>query len=449
MLIFRILLGLFGLGIVVFVHELGHFIAARLMGIKVEAFSIGWGKPILKKKIGDVEYRLGAFPIGGYCKMKGQSDHEAPKEGAVHEKGSFFAAHPFRRIVACLGGPLFNLVFAVLVLSVIWGVGFEVNTLSNRIVLVSDIRADAQANPADIAGLQTGDWIVELRGRPTETFNDIQSIIAVHPEEQMAVRVRRNGELLDLSVTPALDRNTGAGRIGIYFWTDPIIERIAEGGAAEIAGLQGGDRILSVNGIELPHTMALTNIIAGRPSVLEVEFERSGEIMAATILPIYTEAGAVNLGIAWQAVRYHNPPLPLHLAIARGASETWRIFTISVRSLSLLFRGIDLTQAVSGPVRITYMVGDVAAQGFAESFIAGISSMASFLALISIALGIMNLLPLPILDGGMIILFLVEAIRRKPPPPRFVAAFQTVGVVLIAGLMFFALFGDILYLTGR
>jgi len=100
-------------------------------------------------------------------------------------------------------------------------------------------------------------------------------------------------------------------------------------------------------------------------------------------------------------------------------------------------------------VRITYMVGDVAAQGFAESFIAGISSMASFLALISIALGIMNLLPLPILDGGMIILFLVEAIRRKPPPPRFVAAFQTVGVVLIAGLMFFALFGDILYLTGR
>jgi regulator of sigma E protease len=437
---------------VVFIHELGHFIAARLMGIKVEAFSIGWGKPILKKKIGEVEYRLGLFPVGGYCKMKGHSDYpEAVNKDEpppVPEEGSFFAAHPFRRIVACLGGPVFNMLFAVLVLSVIWGTGFEVNTLSNRIVLVSDITPGA-VNPADEAGLQTGDWIVEIRGRPTETFNDIQGIIAVHPEETMPITVQRNGQTIDFSVTPALDRNTGAGRIGIFFWTDPVIEQVIEGGAAEIAGLQSGDRILTANGVELPHTMTLINVLADRPSTLEVEFERAGEILTATLLPIYTETGAANLGIAWEAVRYQNPPLPLHIAVARGASETWRIFTISVRSLSLLFRGVDLTRAVSGPVRITNMVGEVAQQGFSESFIAGIRDMVNFLALISIALGIMNLLPLPVLDGGMIILYLVESIRRKPPHPRFVSAFQMVGVVLIAGLMFFALFGDILYLTSR
>jgi len=157
----------------------------------------------------------------------------------------------------------------------------------------------------------------------------------------------------------------------------------------------------------------------------------------------------VNLGIAWQAVRYQNPSLSPPLALVRGVSETWHIFTTSVRSLSLLFRGVDLTSAVSGPVRITYMVGDVAVEGFAHSFFAGLSSLAHFLALISIALCIMNLLPLPILDGGMIVLFLIEGVRKKPPHPRFISAFQTVGVVLIAGLMVFALFGDILYLTGR
>ena len=451
MLISRVLLGLLGLGVVVFVHELGHFIAARLMGIKVEAFSIGWGKPILKKKIGEVEYRLGIFPMGGYCKMKGQSDHEAvlDQEAAAAEKGSFFAAHPFRRIAACAGGPLFNLIFAVLVLSVIWGIGFEVNTLSNRIVLVSDI-IQGTVNPADEAGLQTGDRIVEIRGRRTETFNDIQGIIAVHPEEQLPMQVERNGQIVNLSVTPALDRNTGAGRIGVYFWTDPVIEIIAEGSPAEIAGLQSGDRILSVNGAELPHTMALFHIFDERPSLLEIEYMRGGIVSTTTLIPIYTEAGAVNLGIAWQGVRYRNPSLSPPLALARGAAETWRIFTISVRSLSLLFRGVDLTRAVSGPVRITYMIGEVAVAGFNRSFLDGLSSLANFLALISIAVCIMNLLPLPILDGGMIILYLVEAVRKKPPHPRFISVFQTVGMVLIFGLMAFALFGDIShFITAR
>ena len=451
MLIYRVLLGLLGLGIVVFVHELGHFIAARLMKIRVEAFSIGWGKPILKKTIGEVEYRLGLFPLGGYCKMKGADDLQdaggKDREGVTPDDGSYFGAHPFRRIVTCLGGPMFNLFFAVLVLSVIWGAGFEVNTLGNRIVLVSDI-VPGSFNPADEVGLKTGDSIIEIRGRRTETFNDIQQIIAVHPEELLPMRVERDGQILDFSVTPALDRSTGAGRIGIYFWTDPVIEIIAAGSPAEIAGLQSGDRILSVNGIELPYTMALVNILEERPLALNLELIREGRTQTATLLPIYTETGT-NLGISWKAVRYQNPMLLPHLAFAKGVTETWRIFVVSVRSLSLLFRGVDLTRAVSGPIRITYMVGDVAVEGFSQSFFDGLRSMANFLALISIALCIMNLLPLPILDGGMIILFLIESIRKKPPHPRFVSAFQTVGIVLIAGLMLFAIFGDILYLTTR
>jgi len=451
-MLYRILLGLIGLGVVVFVHELGHFLAARLAGITVEAFSIGWGKPILKKKINGVEYRLGLFPVGGYCKMKGDSEFEEAyknsKEGISAEKGSFYAVSPLGRILACFGGPFFNFVFAVLVLSVIWGLGFEVNTLDNRIILASEINPGT-VNPADEAGLKTGDKIVSIMGKRTETYNDIQEIIALNPGEELPIQVERNDRTIDLRVTPVMEKSTGVGRIGVYFWTDPLVERITEGSPAQIAGLRSGDRLLAINGVAIPHTMALYQVLEERPSVLDIEYLRDGETLTAALIPIYGESGAVDLGLSWKAIRYRTPRLSPPEALAKGAIETWKTFTISVKSLSFLFKGIDLTQAVSGPVRITYMLGDVATEGFSQGFGTGISSMASFLSLISVALCIMNLLPLPILDGGMILLFLVEGLRRKPLHPRFVSIFQTVGVVLIAGLMIFAVFGDILYLSKR
>ena len=452
MLISKIALGLVGLGIVVFVHELGHFLAARLCGIDVEAFSIGWGKPILRKKIGKVEYRLGLFPLGGYCKMKGENEFEEAynnnRQGVNAEKGSYFAVHPFLRAVTCIAGPLFNLLFAVLVLSVIWGNGIEVNTLSNRIVLASEI-VPGTVNPADEAGLKTGDRIIEINGKKTETYLDIQENIALHPEEELPVLAERNGEILKLRVTPALEKSTGAGKIGIYFWTDPIIERITAESPAEISGLRGGDRILRINGTELLNTMALVKILDEKPQVLNIEYQREGSILSAALIPVYSESGTRDLGIAWETIKYRTPRLSLPFALAKGASETWKTFTVSLKSLSLLFRGIDLTQAVSGPIRITYMVGDIAAEGFSRSIGTGISSMVNFLSLISIALCIMNLLPLPILDGGMILLFVIEGLRRKPLNPRFISVFQAVGVILIAGLMIFAVFGDILFLARR
>jgi regulator of sigma E protease len=169
MLILKILLGLVGLGVVVLIHELGHFLAARAVGIDVEAFSIGWGKPILKKKVGKVEYRLGMFPIGGYCKMSGENEfqeaYEKKSAAITPVKGTFYGAAPLRRIVVSFAGPAFNLLFAVLVFSIIWGIGFEVNTLDNRIVLVSDI-TPGETYPADLSGLKTGDTIIDINGKP-------------------------------------------------------------------------------------------------------------------------------------------------------------------------------------------------------------------------------------------------------------------------------------------
>jgi regulator of sigma E protease len=452
MFIFKILLGLVGLGVVVFVHELGHFIAARLVGIDVEAFSIGWGKPILKKTVNGIEYRLGMFPIGGYCKMRGENEfqeaYEKRAQSIAPVKGSFYGAPPLGRILVAAAGPLFNLVFAVLALAVIWGIGFEVNTLDNRIVLVSDINS-GESYPADEGGLKTGDRVIDIANKPIANYHDIQEAIASNPEKTLPVRVDRDGATMDLTVRPSLDKSTGAGKIGVYFWTDPVVEAVAEGSPAALAGLRPGDLLLRANGAEIPYTVSLYGILRDQPPVLNLEYERDGRLAQTELILNYIEGGGADIGISYKTIRYHTPALNIPEAVVKGAQETWKTFILSAKSLALLFRGIDLTQAVSGPVRITYMVGDVATEGFGQSFGAGISSMANFLALISIALCIMNLLPLPVLDGGLIVLFIIEIIKRKPLHPRFISAFQTVGVVLIFGLMLFAVFGDILFLARR
>jgi regulator of sigma E protease len=452
MTILKILLGLAGLGVVVFIHELGHFLAARLMGIEVEAFSIGWGRPILKKKFRGTEYRLGLFPLGGYCKMKGENEFreawENNRDSVSPARGSFFGAGPFRRILVCFAGPFFNLVFAALIFSVIWGAGFDVNTLENRIILASDLSPGEQY-PADEAGLRTGDRIIEVNGKETLYYHQIKESIAVNPEKNLRLRVERGGETFDLSVRPNLDKKTGTGMIGVYFWIDPVLDKAA--GPAGAAGLQSGDRILRINGEELPHTMALGGILKDKPRTLRVEYERDGEMREAALIPVYDSedpAGA-ELGLSYRTVQYRSPSLSPPRALARGMGEAWKTLRLSLESLALLFRGIDLTQAVSGPVRITLMTGDVAAEGFAEGIGEGLSSLFNFLALISIALCVMNLLPLPVLDGGSIVLFLAEAVKRKPLHPRIIGAFQTVGVVLIFGLLIFAVFGDILFLVRR
>jgi regulator of sigma E protease len=448
-MLWKILLGFVGLGIVVFVHELGHFLAARLVGIDVEAFSIGWGKPILKKKIRGIEYRIGLFPLGGYCKMKGENEFqeawEKKQTSISPSPGSFFGVGPFRRILVSFAGPFFNLVFAVLVFAVIWGMGFEVNTLENRIILASDI-SPGETYPADGAGLRTGDRILAINGSETPYYHDVRESISVNPGKNLALVVDRGGQHLDVSIRPDLDKQTGAGKIGVYFWTNPVLDNAT--GPAAAAGLQSGDRILRVNGEEIPHTMALAKILEEQPRVLNLDYERNGQQQETTLIPAYTETG-VELGLSYQGLKYRAPPLSLPGALYRGIRETWKTLVVSLESLALLFKGIDLTQAVSGPLRITYMTGDIAAEGFAESIGAGFSSLANFLALISIALCVMNLLPLPVLDGGAIVLCLIEAIKRKPLHPRTINAFQTVGVVLIFGLLIFAVFGDILYLVRR
>lgn len=454
-MIVKILLGLIGLGLVVFVHELGHFIAARLAGIDVEAFSIGWGKPILAKKIGGVEYRLGVFPIGGYCKMRGENEFEEAwknrRDGLARDAGTFLGARPPARIFVAFAGPLFNLIFAALVFTVIWGTGFEFTTMGNRVVLVSDVFPD-EDYPASRAGLKTGDRIIEINGKKVENYRDIQNLIAINAEKELRFAVLREDsggrpQRIELLIQPEMEKSSGAGRIGVYFWADPVVESVLPDSPASRAGLLSGDRIVSVNGEPFLYSVALLKILDGgaRPQVLDIKAERGGKAVSLEFSVPRDES--VPLGINWRMLTYRSPGYSVFGAVGKGFSEMWDMLVISVRSLALLFRGVDLTKAVSGPVRVTYMAGEIAADSFSQSMGLGFRSTANFLALISIALAVMNLLPLPVLDGGLIVLFLIEMVRRRPLHPRFISAYQTTGIVLIGALMLFAVFGDILFLV--
>jgi len=438
MLLLKIVLGLVGLGVVVFVHELGHFLAARLVKIDVEAFSIGWGRPILKKKLGTVEYRLGIFPVGGYCKMKGETDYkeawEERNKGVMPEKGSYLASGPAARILVCFAGPFFNLLFAVLLLSFLWGIGFEIQTLGNKIILASEI-TPGEVYPADTAGFKTGDRIIEIAGHKVSYYHEIQENIAVNPNKPLPVTVERDGKIIQLEVTPALEKSSGAGKIGVSFWTDPVIESVKDGSPASKAGLMPGDIVTAANGQPLRNSFDLKKVLEKEPGALVLEYERNGLTRQAVF---NTKDFEEEIGFSWALINYRTPNLSFPEAVVKGAKESIKTLTLSIKSLRLLFMGIDLTQAVSGPVRITYLMGDMAAKG-------GLRSFVELIALISIALCMMNLLPLPIIDGGMILLFLVELIRKKPAHPKAISIFQTCGIVIIFCLMFFALFGDIMY----
>lgn len=451
-MIVKILLGLIGLGIVIFVHELGHFLAALAVGIDVEAFSIGWGPALAKKKFRGVEFRLGTLPIGGYCRMRGEEEFKASLSGkdapVPNEKGTFFGAGPWRRIIVSFSGPAANVLFSVIVLALVWGIGFTTTTLGNRIILASEYDSQS-AYAADEAGLATGDRIVAIDGHEVSNYQEIQETLAPAADRKLSLTVERNGTTFTTSVTPKLDRETGAGKIGVYFWSDPLIGSVADGSPAALAGLQSGDRIVSVDGQAIPHSIAFIKAFDSKPKRATVRYERDGQLREATILVSYGEDGTYDLGIRFKALEYRTPPLTPLAAIGKGASETWKTMVFSVSGLATLFKGVDLTKAVSGPVRLTYMVGEVAQEGFGQGIAEGLISIAGFLSLLSVALFVMNLLPIPALDGGMIVLFLVEGLRRRPLKAKTFLAFQTVGSAIIFSLLLFSLFGDILFLIHR
>ncbi len=448
-MILTIFFGVLGLGIMVFVHELGHFIGAKKVGIGVEVFSLGWGRKMIGFSRGETSYQLSWLPIGGYCKMKGDDIFDG--EEAMHREGSFFAASPLRRIIVAFSGPLANMIFAVIILTTIWWVGFKIYSDENRIILASDYNNEISAGtlPAAKAGIITGDRIIGINDNRIEKFQDILEIVSTSPGKELILSVQREGSLLDIRVVPELDLETGAGKIGVYAWRDLVIDQLDPGGAAFLAGLKPGDRITALNGKEVNHTLDLYQALAGKPQAVTVTYQRGAQKAETDLVIYYQDNGSADLGLSFRVKVFSSPDISLPGALLKGVAETYRTLELTVKGITLLFSGVNLQNAVAGPLRITYYVGSVARSGFRLGIGSGLVSFFRFLCLLSVVLFLMNLIPLPALDGGQILIFLIEIIRRKAISPKVIYRIQIVGFSILIVLVVFFTFNDILFFLGR
>ena len=438
----KIILGLIALGVVVIIHEAGHFIAAKLCGVVVESFSVGWGPVLLRKKWRGTEYRLSLLPIGGYCGMKGETAWEKALdenlEAIPEEEGGFYSAGALRRIIIGFAGPAANLILAFVLLAVVGMQDYSFYTWENRIIPVEEADESGKPYPATAAGLVAGDIILSINGAEMRNFYDIQQYIGTRAGEALKVEYERDGRILATEMTAALDKKTGLGKIGAYPFIPLKVGSIKEGSSAETAGIRAGDEVIAVNGAPVQNQLDFAAALAQKPAQAALTVKRENVTLERTITVIYRESGEAETGIGWSPIAVSVAGAAFPACILKGLEETGRMVALTLKSLTLLFKGVDLTEAVSGPVRITVMLGEAAsasAMGFLE-----------LVAVICVSLFLMNLLPIPILDGGVILVALIEGISKRKVRPKTLYRVQIVGAAIIALIFVFALFGDIRYL---
>lgn len=439
-----VIYGLLGLGLIIFIHESGHFLAARFCGVTVESFSIGMGPVLFHKKIKQTDYRLSLIPLGGYCGMKGQKDFQLALDENQNqingEKDSFYGTHPFKRIIIAFFGPFFNFVFACLAFSIIAMIGFTYYSTGNKVIMADEIYKD-MISPAHIAGMQTGDKIISIDNQPINYFSDISEKVSYAADTDMIFTIDRNGEIIQIPIHIDIDKETGSGRIGIISWTDPIIAEITKGSIAENSGLMNGDIITSINSKQILNTVDIQQALEYDKENTITYYRNSKNFQTSFILPKNEQ-----IGISFKINQIEKETYSFFPAIIEGIKEASNMFALTIKSIGLLFKGVNVKNAVSGPVRITVMLGDTVKTGFQAGFRTGLVSVLQFLALISISLFLMNLLPIPILDGGLILFAIIEIIIKKQVSPKLLYYFQFIGLAFILCLFVLAMTGDISYI---
>ncbi|MCH8158204.1 MAG: RIP metalloprotease RseP [Nitrospinae bacterium] len=433
----KMLVFLAGLAALIFVHELGHFLAARRCGVVVEKFSLGFGPKIFGKTYGETEYVISAIPLGGYVKMKGEDPDEAGSE-----EGSFSAAPVKDRLIIAFAGPLFNILFAVVIYIFVYMVGVE--TLAPVVGTVKD------NSPAQAAGLQTGDQILAIQGEPIRFWEDLQDRVHNSPGQALDFRVeRQSGKILNVNITPISEEikdlfgdKKQVGLIGIA----PMVHTVTyvkKGTAAERAGIQLNDRIIAVGATPIFGWSDLKDAAIDHPGEeLTFLIRRDGiEILVPlTPTPIKgkdkdgkeIEIGEIGIGMSGRLVLEQYGPFG---AFLRSLEETWRLtYLIAVSVKKMIFGSISADN-IGGPILIFQIYGEQAEQGFHE--------LIRLTALLSINLGLLNLLPIPVLDGGHILFFLIEIIKGRPVSEKNRERAQQVGIFMLLSLMVFAFYNDI------
>ncbi|MBW6475904.1 MAG: RIP metalloprotease RseP [Chromatiales bacterium] len=441
---------LVALSLLIAVHEWGHFLVARWNGVKVLRFSIGFGKPLWTRRFGpdQTEFVIAAIPLGGYVKMLDEREGEV----AEADLGRAFNRQSLRkRSAIVVAGPLFNFLFALLAYWLMFVMG-----VPGLKPILGEVTQDTIAYQA---GLREGQEILAVNGEPTPTWQSaIESILPrLILNEDLVLSVYDGGLVRERSlvaggVDASMRPEEVYQRLGLRPFQPriaPVLERVLPGSPAERAGLQAGDRIINAAGESIAEWAELVAMINRYPEqALALQLERNGEVMSLVVRPERVD-GAPSSGRIGAMVRIDEAQfaaLRTELrygpvtAISASWQRTWEMSALTLKMIAQMITGRASLENVSGPIGI--------AQYAKSSAGAGLSQFLAFLGLISISLGILNLLPIPVLDGGHLMNYAIEAVRGKPLSDAAEAIAQRVGLMMILALMMLAIFNDLVRITG-
>jgi regulator of sigma E protease len=415
----------FALGVIIFVHEAGHLLAAKLFEMRVLAFSLGFGKRLFGFQRGETDYRVSAIPLGGYVRLSGENPDETAEDPAD------FPNRPrWQRIAVYLAGPLANFALSLVLIAGVFVVGVEVSGLRKVPPVVGAVEPES---PAAVAGLAAGDVVARIDGKPVERWQQVAETLLTSPGRPVPLEIERAGSRLELSVTPNKDEKYGIGLAGVYPRVLPRVAEVFPGSPAAAAGLRPGDEVRTLDGRPVEDTQAFIAFIeerAGQPTTIEVL--REGQVTALSVVP-EDQSGKGKIGVRLGAFQRYG--------LGEALVESWH-YNLDVVRQTLLVLGkiftleIEAKSALSGPIEIAAWSGAAARSG--------LRNLIYLMGVISISIGLLNLFPIPLLDGGQIFMLLVESVIRRDLPLAWKERINQVGFLLIIGLMGTALVFDVM-----
>jgi regulator of sigma E protease len=417
----------FALGVIIIVHEAGHLLVAKAFGVRVLTFSVGFGKRLWGFQRGETEYRLSAVPLGGYVRLGGESaedvDPTDPRE--------FLNKPRWQRILVYLAGPAANIILAVLVFAAVFMVGIEVMNLPDLPSLIGGVEAKSSAAAA---GLQRGDVIVAAKGEAVENWSDVALALMGSPDQPVPLTVRRGQQTLQATVTPKrVPRYEVGDFAGLLPSVRPQVIKIIAGQPAEAAGFHPGDEIRAVDGRPVMDQQAFVEAISPRAGQrIQVEVARDGQPLILTVVP-RNDNGNGRIGV--QIGFYQR--FGFARAFVEGARYSGQTVQQIFQIMGKIFtRQLSAKGALSGPIEIARESGDAAGRGF--------KYLLQLMGFISVSIAVMNLMPIPILDGGQIFILMVEGVIRRDLSVRLKEIVTQVGFVMILLLMFVVIWFDLM-----
>jgi regulator of sigma E protease len=424
----NILAFVFVLGVLIFVHELGHFLMARRIGVRVLTFSLGFGPKLFSFRRGDTEYCVSAIPLGGYVKMAGENPEDS-RTGAADE---FLSKTKWQRFQVLVMGPVMNLVLAVVVMALVLYQGAPVPLYEDQPAVVGSFN---EPSVAKRAGVQPGDLIATVDGKDVDTWEQFAIAILSKPKRDVSLGIVRNGSPVTVSVVPDAFGKFELGDIGVLPIMRPVIASIEAGSPAAEAGLKPGDVVMAAAGdryVNYPRLIEMIKAREGKPLALEIK--RDGAIQQVAVTPRKI-GDAIRVGAQISSLETKIvDPGPLE-AVQMSLERNWEWSVMIVQTLAGLFTRDTSVKQLMGPVAIAQVSGSAAEAGWVPLF--------GLLAMISLNLGLLNLMPIPVLDGGHIAILALEGLSRRDFSMKVKEKMLLVGFVLLLTLMVTVIYNDL------